>query len=206
MIHTTSHVFAKDNMAHDAYLFAQQEPFVRVYTWQMPSITYAHRQTLPEALQAIDNSDRLTGGGIVFHCPGDIVFAMAMPLDGSFKTRLHRIQKALEHVLNPYQVLSPQEEGGALVNREYCATYHSPYELSAGSSKVVGLAAKKNKQHIWIQGIVHVMPSMTHFECLGDLYAPYFTQGLSHLGKRRSPLTLELIEALERLIDPLSGI
>ena len=198
MIDRQSFVLAKDNMDYDAALFKKQEPFVRLYTWQSPGLTYAYRQTLPHDLQTIDNSVRITGGGIVFHCPGDLVFSIALMLDGSFKACLQRIQAA---VLKPLLLCQPHIQdthaSSGDINRAYCAGYHSPYELSVDHHKVFGIAAKKNKRHICVQGILHVTPSNRYFGSLGDPYTSYFTQGMAC--DCVDTLTLALGQALEAL-------
>ena len=82
MIDNTSFLTANENMAYDADLFARTEEhgnrFIRVYHWQQPGLTQSEKRDIPEDLLGYDYSYRLTGGGVVFHSPADIVFSIAL--------------------------------------------------------------------------------------------------------------------------------
>ncbi len=72
------------NMAFDeAMLDAAQEPWLRVYRWQVPTISIGFSQSLtviPEARRNWPVVRRWTGGGVVEH-DGDWTYTLAVPVD-----------------------------------------------------------------------------------------------------------------------------
>ena len=82
---TTGFKHARENMNYDVSCVQRlhkhtQTHFFRQYTWQDVSITQSEKRAIPEDLSHVDHAFRLTGGGLVFHCPGDIVFSSAAPI------------------------------------------------------------------------------------------------------------------------------
>ena len=79
---------ALDNMSYDDTLFHHLnetgERFFRIYQWKVPGITQSVKRHIPTDLKGYDYSKRLTGGGVVFHCPGDMVWSLGGTLTDSY--------------------------------------------------------------------------------------------------------------------------
>ena len=70
------------------------ERHLTLYEWPHRAISFGYKQNLPEDLsnaveqKQLDGGRRATGGGIVFHNPGDLVFACAALHDPMFPDSL----------------------------------------------------------------------------------------------------------------------
>ena len=92
---------AQENMDYDETLLELKERrgICRLYQWQnQPSITLPYNRTLPTELIDIDHAHRPTGGGIVFHSPGDLLFTIIASMKDpifptTFKEKLQWIPK-----------------------------------------------------------------------------------------------------------------
>jgi len=176
-------------MAYDAQLLnhsqQQQTPFFRFYCWQHPGLTQSNKKPLPVNLHHIDHAQRLTGGGLVFHCPGDIVFSHAAPihthlLPKSVKQRCQWFTTLIQNSLKQEQITTTLAPNLAKAdqNINFCAAYNNPYELTINQSKIMGLALKKTRDWIFIQGVIHTQPTNHWFSQIPSTYQRYFTQGI----------------------------
>lgn len=163
---------AKENMAFDESLLESLNPNQRIerfYIWKTPGITYSYKQQCPNNMIDFDYSSRLTGGGIVFHSPGDIVFSIIgwredAFFKGSLKTVLDKLSYRIKDALRIQKVplddiLEPHE-----VNLKYCHQYPTPFEITVNNQKVVGLTIRQFKSKRLIQGIIHTKPSAKCFQ------------------------------------------
>lgn len=170
---------AQENMDYDLTLIAQCEAvkcprIFRVYSWPNAGITLARRQAVPRQLTHIDTGFRPTGGGIVFHSPGDIVFSLTTLLDDPvypkpLKEKIGfitlKISKALMGVGIETQVQSHQ---ASEENLDFCKTYFSPHELYHNGQKICGLTFKRYKQKGLLQGVLHLHSGVDQFQKLVD--------------------------------------
>lgn len=188
MIISTSFETAKDNMEYDARLFNacinSNERFFRLYQWKHCGITQSEKRPIDELLIGYDCAYRLTGGGIVFHSPGDLVFSIGGRLgDDFFSSKSSDIMKwvadlfysSLQHfdVSVTFKATVSHEK-----NIQYCASYSNPYELYVNGSKVFGFALKRTRSHFLIQGVLHCCDARIHFKNCIDPYEPYFSKGI----------------------------
>ena len=188
MFDTTSFKHAQANMDYDlqcvnAVINGDTASFFRVYQWQASGLTQARTRHVPSELQHIDHGSRMTGGGLVFHCPGDIVFAQAAPINSAWATRIKerysQMATLISNSLNacdiPVQLTSTPSHNKR--NIQFCATYHTPYECVLDGDKVAGIAVQKTRDLIVFQGVIHLQATLKFFHALHDDYIPYFSKG-----------------------------
>ena len=188
MIDHSSFLTAEENMSYDEDLFNQllmdKNCFFRIYEWKKPGLTQCHKRSFPQDLKQFDHSFRLTGGGIVFHSPGDIVFSIGAELSDSYFP-LHS-KGLMQWVANLFSksLLNhgfDSSFGGANSDERnimFCSSYSNPYELYVNGEKVFGFALKKTRTHFLVQGVLHVSSSFDYFLSCSDHYHVYFTKGL----------------------------
>ncbi len=155
---------AQENMRFDDRLLLQapaKQRIFRVYEWQSPGITFSYKQRLPESLQIIDHARRFTGGGIVFHSPGDIVFCCIIPqidplLGKRPKDFLSWIATSLQGSFTVVNIPVTCLNSVHQPNYEFCQTYPAPFELGIQGSKCVAMSLRRTRTHMMIQGIIHL--------------------------------------------------
>ena len=154
------------------------------YRWETPGITLPEKRDIPEALCHYDVGMRPTGGGILFHAPGDFLFSLIAPnQDPRFPKPLSQKMKwlsvamktALDHVGLSTR---PDTEARGPVERHYCHTYPNPFELRYQDDKICAFALRRFRHCFLIQGLLHLRPNAPAFPSLGEGYAPYFSEGL----------------------------
>jgi lipoate-protein ligase A len=187
MLDHTQFMSARENMEYDKDILAAQpqDIFVRVYHWpESAGITLPENRHLPDLLSLFDYSVRPTGGGIVFHCPMDVLFTVIVPLNHSdFPKRLKdKLLRVSEGVLNalrsldlPVQLVSSESAGK---NLAFCQSYFSPYELYLEGAKICGLTLKKHRTHCIFQGIIHLNASRDFFGSVESELGCYFARGI----------------------------
>ncbi len=174
---------AAQHMNHDRALFDQKpDCLVHYYRWPIPSVTYTYKQALPEDLAPIDHAQRYTGGGMVFHCPGDIVVCYVAALDHSdfpkkLKDKVVVAQRHIAAALTDCGVSAQVNPNPGPRNLMFCQAYHSPYELYYQGDKIVALSLRCNRTHFMIQGIIHMQPTHHWFD-LPSAYSPVSVSGL----------------------------
>lgn len=176
---------AAGNMRYDEELLAlhkEGSPVLRWYEWESPGITVSHRQsTAPSELGHLDISSRVTGGGILFHSPGDLVFSFVGSLTdfgNGLKPKLLAISAAATQAL--IEVGFPatricQAQGQE--NREFCHTYFSPYEVVVEGEKIVAITLRRFRTQFIIQGIFHINSNIRYFSLPSD-WNSFLSKGL----------------------------
>ena len=198
---------AEANMGFDermlkSGLFYNDFPVFRAYLWDRPGITYSYNKGVPEDFDFEDMSSRPTGGGIVFHSPGDIVFSCLARLDDPFFPKKIKCKMG---VVSSWVRLALVSEGipvddvkpiDPMPDIQFCVSYPNPDECFVNGQKVLGLTMRRWKAHFLIQGIIHVQNNFDYFsEDLGE-YATYFTRGLGMPGSER-----RLMDRLIRVVE-----
>ena len=187
--HTDSFLTANDNMRFDDELLKQLEQgnipyFFRSYTWQKPGITHPKSVSVPVTLHRVDHAPRTTGGGIVFHSPGDTVFSMGFLLDdsrlqGTFKEKLSVISDWFGDYLATEGFVTTRElSAEGPLNRHYCLAYPNPFERYYNGQKAIAFAMKRLKQVFMVQGIVHRESGFVYFGEFESEFGEFFTAGL----------------------------
>lgn len=161
-----------ENMNYDQDLLNELKPNTRIerfYSWQSPGITYSYKQKCPESLSDIDHSDRLTGGGIVFHSPGDIVFSLVgwnndPDYGQSMKGKLCLLSKRIRSALIKSGITIDKQVTEVVKDLNFCSTYPTPFEIAVNNQKIVGLTIRQFKLKWLIQGIIHTKPTDVIFK------------------------------------------
>ena len=180
---------AIENMSYDELLIKNLQDekinsFFRFYNWTTTSVTQSVNRELVDEFIHIDHSYRVTGGGLVFHCPRDIVFSMGNVvkhdvLPHKLKERCQWLADFLTSCLQnlnvDVHVIGEIETKNQNIN--FCSSYHNPYEVVLGSDKVIGLALKKTRHSIVFQGVIHMSKTANYFKDLVK-YEQYFTNGI----------------------------
>jgi len=155
------------NMRYDDELLkltlADQQIRLRVYLWQTKGITYPKSVGYMLDYASIAQAERSTGGGIVFHSSGDVVWSLCIlasdpRLPFKTKEKLYWISQWLLKSISHYCPIV-EVEGEALrevVDLKYCATYPNPYELIVADKKVAGIAVRRYREVIMAQGVIHM--------------------------------------------------
>ena len=162
---------AAKNMNYDNELLNRLMPDQRIerfYIWQLPGITYSYKQTCPDQLSKLDSSSRLTGGGIVFHTPGDIVFSLVGwnndPQYGQkMKEKLTVLSDRITAALIDVGVKIDSTASNMSSDLNFCATYPTPFEVAVNNEKIMGLTIRQFKSKWLIQGIIHTKPTHSDF-------------------------------------------
>ena len=163
MAHHHAYPTAQENMRWDADYWHTMPPHHRMercYIWPIPSLTYSYKQACPVEWQGVDHAARVTGGGIVFHSPKDIVLSIAGGVDDpdyptKSKEKLAMVSNYITMALQDVGVCLDASPSSSVHNPEFCATYNTPFEQSVDGKKIVGLTIRTSR-HTWlIQGIIH---------------------------------------------------
>ena len=208
MFDNASFATASENMIYDKNQFLLHEQnnndcFFRFYSWQAIGLTQTEKRKFPQVLTTLDHAYRVTGGGIVFHCPGDIVFAHSAPvnhpiLSSNIKQRClwmaQTIQSALQRSGIPVTLAGDIPSTHSERNILFCNAYHNPYECMLADQKVCGIAVKKTRSSIIFQGSIHLKSTFDYFPHLASEYGSYFTKGCS---TQNTPTTETIIQTLK---------
>ena len=205
---TTHFKTALDNMNFDNELVQKVQTnalpyFFRLYSWQQPGITQTEKRPLDKNLTFIDHAPRLTGGGIVFHCPGDLVFSHAAKitdprLPKSIKKRCEWLSNAFHQAFTSVNIPVKKSIESQKQNIQFCSSYHNPYELTLNNHKVLGIAVKKTKDIIAFQVVIHLHPTKKWFNELSKNYEPFFTPGILTLHKTT---TIAIINTIHKQLS-----
>jgi lipoate-protein ligase A len=181
---------AEENMRFDESLLErliakEYTSFYRFYEWQHPGLTFTHSKSLPEALHHLDHAKRATGGGIVFHSPGDIVFSIGIQVNDpafpkSYKDTLCEMTKRLTSITESGGLeTSPSKKTGER-NLMFCNSYYNPYEREIDGEKTMAIAMRKFRDVILFQGVIHLKSNrkVPEFYKLDKTFHTYFTNGV----------------------------
>jgi len=205
MIATLCHetfAVAQDNMDFDLnQMTGNKDAMIRIYTWQTPGITYPERRPGPVSTWDVDIAHRPTGGGILFHSPGSIVFSIGIPTSQSpfpksLKATLSLVGRWIQFSLIAcgYDVVPDTDSHTA--NHLYCASYPNPYELRYNGQKVVAMALRRWQSSVLVQGIIHVVSNIPYFGHLGADITPYLSEGLGLSDTPNPRIQAELIRQI----------
>lgn len=170
---------AQENMQWDAeqsleFEAGYRQPVGRIYRWKNPGITIPQTKVGLWTPLDCDWAPRITGGGVVFHCPGDIVFLIAVhesesDWPRSMKERLRRIQQWIVHHCEDegFDVNCTNPSTG-VVDHTYCQQYPNTFELDYQGSKCLGLAVRKFRTHWVVQGVLHTQDGSQAFAHLAE--------------------------------------
>lgn len=188
---TKTYSLAQENMDADIELkesCSKIKRLVRCYKWENPSITYGYKQKVPTALTHIDGGRRATGGGIVFHNPGDIVIACAAPINDPLFTGKLREKMTIISVLlkNTFKTLGislnprPKPKHIKLEDFEekaFCNTYINPFEWYYNNEKIIAITCRSYRNVILVQCILHLYDNNKTFQNLSE-FSSVFSGGL----------------------------
>ena len=176
---------ADQNMTYDHQqldgIQTASDVIFRIYQWgQTAGITLPKNRTLPHLLNTCDWANRPTGGGIVFHSPGDVLFTLIAHLNHpllplTFKKKLEWISNEVRQCLSqliPIDTMPPKFESSEMT---YCNSYPNPYELYHHSHKIVGMAQRRLRHAFILQGVIHIYANHSYFD---PFFSPYLTDGL----------------------------
>ncbi len=192
-----SFISATKNMKFDEGLLHNlnlMERIERFYIWKNPGITYSYKQKCPVEMLSLDHSGRITGGGIVFHSPGDLVFSIASSNNDPIfpkksKDKLLLISKRIQHAFQAANI--NLDHNKPLIEQDYnfCQSYPTPFEIIYKGNKICGLTIRQFKTNWLIQGVIHTKP--TH-----ELFFPHVAKS----NRIKSNLdTNQLLEILSHL-------
>ena len=178
---------AKENMIYDEHLLKRlsELPIFRVYLWPKIAITCPHNKQLPSQLSHYDHAPRVTGGGIVFHSPQDIVFSAAASLKEKslpkkFKDKINYFSSKISESLQSIDIdTTRQTQANGDSNRLFCLGYPNPYELYYKTNKIVGLSLRRYRHLFLLQGVLHCQSNFDYFKLPDPDFQPYLTKGLS---------------------------
>lgn len=202
IIDRTSYLTAKENMDYDESLLLKAENYGgiwRVYRWKnQPSLTYPLNKGALIDTSLYDSASRVTGGGLVFHNPGDIMFTLIVPIFASFlpKGLKDKLAYVVRFILNVFQKKKIIFDSNYIpMNKQnifFCNAYFSPYEKYLHGEKVLGIALKKYKKIIIFQGILHLFSNYDYFQAIACDYKIYFSKGLKNVVYNASELYEEM--------------
>lgn len=142
--------------------------YFRSYFWPNPGITFPKGRTLPHEFKSFDIGCRLTGGGLVFHSPNDLVFSFIGALNHpelpiGFKEKVFWFSQLFQHTLSSLGIVSEMGSASQEKNILYCLHYPNPYELLVNGHKVVAFAFRRYQRFFIMQGIIHVQNGFDFF-------------------------------------------
>jgi len=199
-IDTTAFKTAQQNMDYDTRMMENltgDTVAIRFYKWQSCGVTLPLNK--PDIIPSIncDKGWRITGGGAVFHSPGDIVFSIAAKIDSpefpkSFKDKLCVVTKWVEAGLAACEIPLQKEAPEVVKNLAFCTQYPSEYERFNNNQKALAMAVRRFKDRWLVQGVIHTKTHADWHTILPKELHPMLTSGLNK------------DVSLEALIKPLS--
>ena len=175
---------AKENMVEDEKAFLSQNraqiPYLRVYQWGQAGITYPEKRPLPITDETIDHAPRPTGGGAVFHNPGDVLLTLCIPIAkaralGGLKPTLHWVSEHHKKALAKHLQFD-DKTCTKTTDILYCNAYHNPYEGLISGEKVMAIAARFYKSHLALQCVFHLQDHNDHFPA-HEAWSKYYSKG-----------------------------
>lgn len=140
---------ARDKALFDRIESGLAEVYLRFYTWREPTYSYGYRQTaekLPD--KNIPAVQRLTGGGIVLHQPGELTYCFVAPkkyfpeniMASCLKLSVPFVT-ALQAVGIPAEIAGRSGEENCV--DDDCFARPATYEILAKGVKILGSAQKR---------------------------------------------------------------
>lgn len=144
----------------------------RASIWAVPGITVGYLQGRPNLPETIDWAIRPTGGGLVFHAPGDILVSCVIPASqfrspGSLQNWIREwcVQLSGDLLACGIRVDNSLDapRGSQTIDSRFCQTYPTPFEIVQNGSKVVAVAVRRGRHHVLVQSILHTTPAFPYF-------------------------------------------
>lgn len=181
----TGYGTAEDNMRYDEHLadhLVADTRIFRMYEWPTVAITLPSGRYVPDGLEKVDHSIRCSGGGILFHSPGDLVFSVVTAVDDSLwpkllKDKMGRLTDYFETMFHMLSLDVHRSQTEELSNRQFCNHYYNPFELYWKKEKVLALALRRLRHVLVVQGIVHLQNGHHFFEPYVPLFGDFISKG-----------------------------
>jgi len=176
-----------ENLTLDHRLFQNHEfgpeesgSILRFYSWVTPTISFGYSQAIEDLVDSqkakqlgIECVKRITGGGMVFHQPGELTYCLIMNLDDPLLPRglmssFNFISEIIIRALNNIGVKSylASKKGVSLFQEAVCFSRPTRYEILANNKKLVGSAQKRGKRTLMQHGSIAIDQRLTLFDQL----------------------------------------
>lgn len=213
------------NMALDEKIFCRYMqdgiPVLRVYSWEVPSITYGISQQLEIGIDlkqcnrdGVQIAQRITGGGVLFH-DHEITYSLVCSKDdiGEDKNVFVSYRQICAFLIYFYQslglnacfALEADDFRKKSQPHKLCSACHEKFDIVIGSRKIGGNAQKRRRQVIFQHGSV---PLSIDWEFVRR-YVPSLPEDIS---LRATTLVEELVNVTDKqileqeLIDALGHV
>lgn len=133
--------------------------FMRFYSWQDYAVSLGYRQ---EKIIFPKTVKRITGGGAVLHCPGELTYSLG--ICGDFRQRLGISQACSQ--ISGLIVQTLRDLGLAVYDQQNCRAERfsdkicfaqtAPYEIKIDDKKLVGSAQKMTKLALFQHGSIGI--------------------------------------------------
>ncbi len=152
-------------------------PFLRYYVWQQTAITvgftqgaYARKNLHVFEVPSHQIAVRPTGGGIVFHRPGDLTYALYVPLQslpcvtGTMEDVFMSLSQPLLDTLAQFgckgsvHKSTQAKRKGRRCQNAMCFADVEGYEIQLDGKKILGQAQRKGRQVLLAQGTFQNLP------------------------------------------------
>ena len=178
---------ALQNMRQDEADFAAAEDYpqarLRFYSWSRPAITcgYAQRpdkliDTARATALGVELASRITGGGMVFHQPGELTYCLIAPLGALPEGILPScnfisgiLLRGLHKLGIPAALAARAGDTGR--QRDICFLRPAKYELTVHGKKLIGSAQKRGRRALLQHGSLPLEPPLPVFAEFTDLAA-----------------------------------
>lgn len=177
-----------ENMRRDQekFLTAEQHAlknyfYLGFYTWQNKAISFGYRQKIAELIDlkkaaalGIELVSRPTGGGMVFHQPGELTYCL-VAARALFPTGIisscNAISKIIISGLNKLglAVELAQQQGVTTCNQNLCFARATKYEVLSQGRKLLGSAQRRGKNVFLQQGSLPLTTLSKEFSQLTNL-------------------------------------
>lgn len=160
---------------HD--LSADKNLQLRFYSWLNPAISCGYAQNPAKLLDlnkaeklGVEIVKRLTGGGMVFHQPGELTYALVAPQSAlppgiipscNFISEI--FIKALRKVGIPTELAETAGFDGEY-ERDICFARPAKYEVVCRGKKLIGSAQKRGKNSLFQHGSLAIEPLLPVFK------------------------------------------
>jgi len=179
---------ARANMQKDAALFTAQETarqpetHLRFYSWAGPAVSFGYAQKPEKLLNltkarklGVETIVRITGGGMVFHQPGELTYALVAPLSALPKGIIPSCNFISEIFIRALQKIGVKAELAARAGfngdylRDICFARPAKYEVVCNGKKLLGSAQKRGRRVLLQHGSLALEPPLPVFAELADV-------------------------------------
>ncbi len=148
-----------DRLAYEGSEGGQGLAMLRTYTWEKPCITIGYRQK-PEAVKnpvKLEIVSRPTGGGVVYHQPGELTYSLVLPLDypglpKSIQASCNYLSEAILNALIKSGIDAELFGKKGTLRSDLCFAAAEAYEIVYEGKKIVGSAQRRGRKALLQQG------------------------------------------------------